>query len=795
MLNGVQTSSEAAPRKERLRRWFLAAVLAGGLALAAQGSGTVLQWQSVHDPGVGGHVNSVKVSPYDPQRVLAGGDMLGITVSTNGGATWLDTYGLQGGYEVEEFTWHPVDSHTVWAATMGGPYVSTNGGLNWTKQRTGFPAYQWGFFVAPVQKILFNPASPLRLLAFTGSHRGWGNASGIGSRTGLGEVFASTDGGNTWTQIATIGNNSEVMTALWQPGSTNMVFAATANGLYASANGGTNWTYNAANGLPSGKAWWVAVSPAAPNNLWVAMDSNGVFKSTNGGSSFVAANKGLPANSGDTYQVVAVSPTNAGILYAANPSLPDRNLYRSTDGGASWSSALNFGPSAYPFYRDFFCLDIDPANALRVFGGTATTVWRALNGTNFTDTSATFMANNVYLGTGWSGECATDFRFNPFTPAESAICAMDSGKWVSRNSFATWSFGGAGRGKGMGDWDALVDFAFTRTPGAWWALQGQSGNGCIYRTSNGGTNWTATPNPPGVSSVTSQPQNCYAHPDDPRQAWVLWSGMLFRTTNSGAAWMQIATHAGILRVLEGDPRSAVQPTLYAGGDNGVFKSTNGADFAQIVPNPDGNPRRVSRIKPDPVNPSRFYCLNPAWSDQNTWDTGLWRCDGAKWTKLSMEGPGPVYLMQDVDVDPTDNRRLLLGTGQNPFYNNTGETGIWFSQDTGATWSRQNTGLPCLDVTVVRFRPDTSGLVVVGLNGRGYYSAQMPLPVLGVHLNGTNLALSWPQNAGVFYLESATNLALPANWLAWAGMLGTNDGFVSASPTPSGEKRFFRLRSP
>ncbi len=86
-----------------------------------------------------------------------------------------------------------------------------------------------------------------------------------------------------------------------------------------------------------------------------------------------------------------------------------------------------------------------------------------------------------------------------------------------------------------------------------------------------------------------------------------------------------------------------------------------------------NPRRVSRIKPDSVNPNRFYCLNPAWSDQNTWDTGLWRCDGTNWTKLSMEGSGPVYHRRDVDVDPSDNRRLLLATEEDPFDNNTGGT--------------------------------------------------------------------------------------------------------------------------
>jgi len=389
------------------------------LLLVTAAPAATLQWQSIHDPGVGGAVTSVKVSPHDPQRVLAGGDLLGIALSTDGGATWLDTFGLKGGYELEEFTWHPTDSNVVWAATMSGPYMSPNGGLNWTKKRAGFPAYVWGYHVAPVQKILFDPANPLRLLAFTGNHRGFGNASGIGSRTELGEVLSSTDGGNNWTNIAVIGSGYEVTTAVWKPGSTNILFAATANGLYASQDRGFSWTRRT-NGLPSGKAWWVTVSSAAPNRVWVAMGGGGVFKSTDGGNSFISANNGLPTNSGDSYEAIAVSATNANILYVANPSAPDRRINRSINGGSSWSGALNFGSTAYPFYNDFHCLDIDPANPLRVFGGTPTTVWRTVDGVNFTDVSATRLVSGVYRGTGWSGQVTVDFRFNPFNPAESA---------------------------------------------------------------------------------------------------------------------------------------------------------------------------------------------------------------------------------------------------------------------------------------------------------------------------------------------------------------------------------------
>ena len=54
--------------------------------------------------------------------MLIGGDILGIGLSLDGGETWQGTYGLRC-WEIEDFAWRATNASTVWAGTMGGPYV------------------------------------------------------------------------------------------------------------------------------------------------------------------------------------------------------------------------------------------------------------------------------------------------------------------------------------------------------------------------------------------------------------------------------------------------------------------------------------------------------------------------------------------------------------------------------------------------------------------------------------------------------------------------------------------------
>ncbi|MDJ0589084.1 MAG: hypothetical protein QNJ72_03685 [Pleurocapsa sp. MO_226.B13] len=114
--------------------------------------------------------------------------------------------------------------------------IATNG-LTWQEKRSGFPNFEWGKYVSPVQQILLDPSNPNRLLAFTGNQR----ISDAGGRD-RGKVYESVDGGENWQEIANIGNSdrqkeeNNIFDVSFAGTSSTRLSAATESGLFRSDN-------------------------------------------------------------------------------------------------------------------------------------------------------------------------------------------------------------------------------------------------------------------------------------------------------------------------------------------------------------------------------------------------------------------------------------------------------------------------------------------------------------------------------------------------------------------------------
>jgi len=72
------------------------------------------------------------------------------------------------------------------------------------------------------------------------------------------------------------------------------------------------------------------------------------------------------------------------------------------------------------------------------------------------------------------------------------------------------------------------------------------------------------------------------------------------------------------------------------------------------------------------------------------------------------------------------------------------------------------------------------------------AAPAQIPSLTIRRDSSNLALSWPEAANAFRLQSTPSLASPPNWSPWSGLLVTNAGRISAPVISSNTQRFFRL---
>jgi photosystem II stability/assembly factor-like uncharacterized protein len=126
----------------------------------------------------------------------------------------------------------------------------------------------------------------------------------------------------------------------------------------------------------------IAVSPSDPKIIYVASGEglhrpdlsvgNGVYRSTDGGTSWVH----LSLEDSQQIPSIAVDPRDANRVYAAvlgHPYGPSaqRGLYRSSDGGATWSNVLDQGENTGSSF-----IRIDPFDANTLYAG----FWNARSG-------------------------------------------------------------------------------------------------------------------------------------------------------------------------------------------------------------------------------------------------------------------------------------------------------------------------------------------------------------------------------------------------------------------------------
>src|ERR1700687_941733 len=136
----------------------------------------------------------------------------------------------------------------------------------------------------------------------------------------------------TWSVLGPDGG--PVSDLAFQPGSSQVLYAAVSGGVYKSQDAGATWAW-AGSGLdPRSQTLSVAVDPIRHNTVYAAQF--GVFKSKDGGRSWKYTG---PAGA---YQI-AVHPRSSGTVFAATIS----GIYRTANGGATWRRATHGLPRGY----------------------------------------------------------------------------------------------------------------------------------------------------------------------------------------------------------------------------------------------------------------------------------------------------------------------------------------------------------------------------------------------------------------------------------------------------------------
>ena len=156
-------------------------------------------------------------------------------------------------------------------------------------------------------------------------------------------------------------------------------FGATGGGVWKTTDGGTTWRAVSDKDFTSSSVGALSVCEANPDVVYAGMgetelrgnimQGDGVYKSTNAGTAWTKA--GL--ENSQAIARVRVQPTNCDVAYAAvlgrtYGASPDRGVYKTTDGGKTWTKVL---------YRDdktgAVDLAMDPGNPDVLYAG----MWQA----------------------------------------------------------------------------------------------------------------------------------------------------------------------------------------------------------------------------------------------------------------------------------------------------------------------------------------------------------------------------------------------------------------------------------
>ena len=191
-------------------------------------------------------------------------------------------------------------------------------------------------------------------------------------------VLKSTDGGVTWntTGLSFANTSTRAGDIMMHPTNNQILLCATSAGLYKTSNGGTTWSVVQTGSFAQGS---IRFKPNDPTTVY-AVNYNRFYRSTNTGDSFSTVITGLPVNSGRL--ILDVTPANANYVYILSATTGNafQGIYRSTNSGTNWaktSGTTDVFESTQSWYDLAFA--VSDTNADEIYTG-CLNVWKSTNG-------------------------------------------------------------------------------------------------------------------------------------------------------------------------------------------------------------------------------------------------------------------------------------------------------------------------------------------------------------------------------------------------------------------------------
>ncbi len=306
----------------------------------------------------------------------------GLFRSSNNGASWLPADAGLFLSAAIGVAINPVDVNHLLLATDTGLLRSRNGGRNWVREA---PTVLFGgvYAVAFDAEGLSALASTASGIYRTDDGHGWqkilapegaspayaivpGSVAGRMYVAGPGGLWRSDDRGRSWSGAGESLPEGAVNSLLVITKPKEFLYAVTGGRLWTSTDGARTWRARDA-GLPQGRVEALAQDPMEPDCLWVAA-ADRVFESRDGGLSWYAVGVPLPETN---TSVRGIATAEGGQIMVLTTH---RGLFRSTDGGRSWSLM----EGNLPVHLEAGPLVRDPANPSTLYAGFALTPYTEL---------------------------------------------------------------------------------------------------------------------------------------------------------------------------------------------------------------------------------------------------------------------------------------------------------------------------------------------------------------------------------------------------------------------------------
>jgi len=550
--------------------------------------------------------------------------------------------------------------------------------------------------------------------------------AGIASRgvSAGGSMYRSADGGSTWTEVAEFQNGGDSVYDV-EFAAAGTAYAASFNSVWKSSDSGASWSQLDLGLGVNDKVLEIAVDPHDPDKVWAGIPGQEIsigegetemvslYRSTDGGASWTEVTP--PLTSPLTAQAVAFHPTDPDMVYVAfGGGFGGGEFWVSSDYGTSWVDRSG-GLPANPL-RDVVH---DGSRLLvaggQVFGGQSVGLYESAD-----DGASWFALHDA----SWPVLAIADIELDPGDSSVVLLASESAGLFRSLDGGATWSFG-------VGGTESMTLRFVHVAPTDSSRVYSGGDFVAVIQSTDGGDSFQGSST--GILELNAV--SVTVNPIDTNELAIAVSssntGGVWTSADGGQTWLQASVPATRWNTAQFAP----QGTLYAISDG-----------------------------PTTVAPEGVYRRNP---DQS-------------WTSL---GPDQGTLfeteLQTLQFSSTDPNLILAGgsdSGPEQY-----EAVIWKSTDAGDTWAKAYEGTvrseDVRDIEIVEDGTDDTLLAA--------YSHFGQLPQEGGLLRSVDGGATWVESmtglpAGVQGFELAVSPADPNTFFLADGDTGTGNGGVFKS---------------